>query len=336
MPLIFTAASQPGTQEHETSLTFHEAIQLYTQGNHIYLGYHEPTDTEINQLKDTFNLHPLAIEDSLHGHQRAKMERYGSTYFAVLRPAIYLDAEEEIHFGETHLFVGQNFVIWIVKDALRNQANSASTAHTIFTQANQHSPAHPLTFMHQVLDTIVDGYIPVIEGLENDGDEIEDTLFSEKADGSEISQRIYSLLNEIADFKRAVKPVAQMLTLIMGRIRMQTDADSPHNIELIRRLRDVHDHATHVNERVDDLRSSLENALAVNSTIVAERQNDDMKRISAWAAILVAPTIIGSIYGMNFDNMPELHWVYGYPAALILMLAVSLTVRLTFRKKGWL
>ena len=336
MSLVFAAANQPGTTEHETQLTVHEAIELYRQGNHVYLGYHEPTDDELAALGDTFGLHPLAIEDSLQGHQRAKMERYSKTYFAVLRPAVYLDAEEEIRFGETHIFVGERFVLWLVKDALRSATSSEKYCRETFELANTDGPATPLRFMHHVLDAIVDGYFPVIEGLENDGDEIEDTLFAENSDVSEISQRVYSLLNEVADFKRAVKPMVQMLDLMMGRLRLRADSDSKENVELIRRFRDVHDHAIHVNERVDDLRNSLENALAVNSTIVAERQNDDMKRISAWAAIMVAPTVIGSIYGMNFDEMPELHWVFGYPASLALMFLVSFILWVIFKRKEWL
>ena len=125
----------------------------------------------------------------------------------------------------------------------------------------------------------------------------------------------------------------------MGRLRTQANAGAERQqeetLELLRHYRDVHDHAVHVSERVDDLFTSLENALQVNATIVAERQNDDMKKISAWAAIFVAPTIVGSIYGMNFDDMPELHWTFGYPFALGLMVAVSLGLWLVFKKKEW-
>ncbi|GAA1748417.1 magnesium and cobalt transport protein CorA [Rothia terrae] len=304
-----------------------------------FIGLLDPTHDDLQLLTRIFDLHELAVEDSEHGHQRAKLDRYGSTYFLVLRPTVYLDETEEVRFGETHMFVGKNFVIWLVKDALRSQEKTRKAMQDAFQEAldEEGRPVVPLVFLHRVLDSLVDSYFPVIEGLENDGDEVEDTLFADNSEASEISQRTYGLLNEVSDFKRAVKPVGQMLDILMGRIRILAKAeDNEEQVELIRRFRDVNDHVLHVNDRVDDLRNSLENALAVNSTIVAERQNDDMKRISAWAAILVAPTIIGSIYGMNFDDMPELHWAFGYPASLTLMVLVSFGLWVVFKRKEWL
>ncbi|WP_237221625.1 magnesium and cobalt transport protein CorA [Rothia nasimurium] len=316
-----------------------DLAQAFTPGTDCaYIGLVDPSRDDLTTLTGLFDLHPLAVEDSEQGHQRSKLDRYGSTYYLVLRPAIYLDDTEEIRFGETHMFVGENFVIWLVKDALRSVDTTQRTMDAVFsgTLESPTMQAYPLAFLYRVLDMLVDGYFPVIEGLENDGDEIEDTLFADNSEASEISQRIYSLLNEVSDFKRAVKPVGQMLDLLMGRIRIQAETGDEHQLELLRHFRDVKDHVISVTDRVDDLRSSLENALAVNSTIVAERQNDDMKRISAWAAILVVPTVIGSIYGMNFDVMPELHWTFGYPASLLLMVVVSFGLWVVFKKKEWL
>ncbi|WP_237208488.1 magnesium and cobalt transport protein CorA [Rothia nasimurium] len=316
-----------------------DLAQAFTPGTDCaYIGLVDPSRDDLTTLTGLFDLHPLAVEDSEQGHQRSKLDRYGSTYYLVLRPAIYLDDTEEIRFGETHMFVGENFVIWLVKDALRSVDTTQRTMDAVFsgTLESLTMQAYPLAFLYRVLDMLVDGYFPVIEGLENDGDEIEDTLFADNSEASEISQRIYSLLNEVSDFKRAVKPVGQMLDLLMGRIRIQAETGDEHQLELLRHFRDVKDHVISVTDRVDDLRSSLENALAVNSTIVAERQNDDMKRISAWAAILVVPTVIGSIYGMNFDVMPELHWTFGYPASLLLMVVVSFGLWVVFKKKEWL
>lgn len=322
-----------------------EALTLLQPDTHdrTFVGLLEPTYADLAALAGLFDLHPLAIEDSEHGHQRAKIDRYGDTYFLVLRPITYLDDSEEIRLGETHLFIGPHFMIWLVKDSLRSVGKTGLDMHQNFNELIMQTgatSAQTMFFLHGVLDNLVDSYYPVIVGLENDGDEIEDALFSTAGEASEISQRIYGLLNEVADFKRAVKPLAPMLDLLMGRLRMLDStghrSTMEESLELTRLLRDVHDHVLQINDRVDDLRASLENALAVNSTIVAERQNDDMKRISAWAAILVVPTVIGSIYGMNFDNMPELHWVYGYPASLGLMVLVSFILWVVFRKKGWL
>ncbi|WP_237212378.1 magnesium and cobalt transport protein CorA [Rothia nasimurium] len=337
MPLLNTLNHTTGAVTGYDSLT--DLAQAFTPGTDCaYIGLVDPSRDDLTTLTGLFDLHPLAVEDSEQGHQRSKLDRYGSTYYLVLRPAIYLDDTEEIRFGETHMFVGENFVIWLVKDALRSVDTTQRTMDAVFsgTLESLTMQAYPLAFLYRVLDMLVDGYFPVIEGLENDGDEIEDTLFADNSEASEISQRIYSLLNEVSDFKRAVKPVGQMLDLLMGRIRIQAEAGDEHQLELLRHFRDVKDHVISVTDRVDDLRSSLENALAVNSTIVAERQNDDMKRISAWAAILVVPTVIGSIYGMNFDVMPELHWTFGYPASLLLMVVVSFGLWVVFKKKEWL
>lgn len=324
--------------------TLKDLAELQPQaGDRTFAGILEPSRQDLESLAALFNLHPLAIEDSEYGHQRAKIDRYGDTYFLVLRPIVYLDDTEEIRLGETHLFVGPHFMIWLVKDSLRSAEKTRAAMNQNFNELVMQTcttSAQTMFFLHGVLDSLADSYYPVIDGLENDGDEIEDTLFSTAGEASEISQRIYSLLNEVANFKRAVKPLVPMLDLLMGRLRLMEATGratgTEEGVELIRLFRDVHDHVLQVNDRVDDLRVSLENALAVNSTIVAERQNDDMKRISAWAAILVVPTVIGSIYGMNFDSMPELHWTYGYPASLGLMALVSFILWVVFHKKGWL
>lgn len=290
-------------------------------------------------LTTNFGMNELAVEDSTEGHQRAKIDRYGNTYFLVLRPAVYLDKEEEIHFGEIHLFMGENFMVAIVKDYLREESNVKALLQDIASQMENLKT--PWDMIHAALDSVVDRYFPVIEGLENDSDEIEDALFSPTpTDNAGISQRIYALLNEIADFKRACKPLVGMLDTLMERIRAVANTDSVENkqeaVHDVRQFRDVKDHAIQVNDRIDDLRNTLQNALEVNSILVAEQQNDDMKRISAWAAILVAPTIIGSIYGMNFENMPELQWPWGYPASLLLMVAVSTILYLIFKKRNWM
>ncbi|GAA1046979.1 magnesium and cobalt transport protein CorA [Rothia amarae] len=304
-----------------------------------FVGISDPTNDDMHALTSHFGMNELAVEDSTEGHQRAKLDRYGHTYFLVLRPAVYLDKEEEIHFGEIHLFMGENFMVAIVKDYLRKESNVKALLEDIASKIENLKT--PWDMVHAALDSVVDRYFPVVEGLENDSDEIEDALFSPMpTDTAGVSQRIYALLNEIADFKRACKPLLGMLDTLMERIRATADTDNPEDkqeaIHDVRQFRDVKDHAIQINDRIDDLRSTLQNALEVNSILVAEQQNDDMKRISAWAAILVAPTIIGSIYGMNFENMPELQWPWGYPASLLLMVAVSTILYLVFKRKNWM
>ncbi|SLE71151.1 Mg2+/Co2+ transporter [Mycobacteroides abscessus subsp. bolletii] len=337
MPILLNVLN-PDAGAARPSDSVQQTIDAYRAGEQAFIGISNPTDTDLAWLNDTFGLHRLAVEHCEFGHQRAKMEKYGDIYFMVLKPTVYVDELEEIRFGVARVFVGPRFVIWLNKDSLRSEVHSQEVMEAAFARLEDEPT--PMKFLHQLMDGLVDGYIPVVEGLENDGDKIEDSLFGDNYEASEISQRIYGLLNEVSDFKRAVKPVAQMLELIMGRLRTQANAGAERQqeetLELLRHYRDVHDHAVHVSERVDDLFTSLENALQVNATIVAERQNDDMKKISAWATIFVAPTIVGSIYGMNFDDMPELHWTFGYPFALGLMVAMSIGLWFTFKKKGWL
>ncbi len=340
MPVLMNTVNFPsGNSLTSQSLqNTHDLLKSH-EGATAFIGISDPDSTDMQALTERFGMNELAVEDSTEGHQRAKIDRYGDTYFLVLRPAVYLDQAEEIHFGEIHLFMGSNFLVAIIKDYLRE----SRTIKQLFERvsAEMQNMKSPWDMVHAALDAVVDGYMPVIEGLENDGDEIEDSLFTEElTDTSKVSQRTYQLLNEVADFKRAAKPLTTVLDVLMGRIRMNSHlpggGQNEEAVEDIRRFRDVHDHALQVNERIDDLRASLQNALEVNSIIVAERQNDDMKKISGWAAILVAPTVIGSIYGMNFDNMPELHWALGYPAALLLMVVTSVFLYVLFKKKDWM
>jgi magnesium transporter len=196
--------------------------------------------------------------------------------------------------------------------------------------------------LYAIMDRVVDGYAPVVRGLENDIDEIEVEVFSGNPG---VSRRTYELSREVIEFQRAVKPLSAMLTsLIAGFEKYKVDP------ELQRYLRDVQDHAIEVTERVAGFKDLLQNILSVNLTLVglqqneevkalseaSIRQNDEVKKISAWAAILFAPTLIGTVYGMNFDHMPELHWALGYPFALVLMVLVSATLYLVFKNRGWL
>jgi magnesium transporter len=195
----------------------------------------------------------------------------------------------------------------------------------------------PLAILYGILDEIVDGYLPVVAGLENDIDEIEDQIFGERASVS-LSQRIYELHREVIGFQRAVHPLAAVLEEL-GKGAARQGAD----VELTRRLRDVHDHVLRVDDRIDGFRALLDNALRAHSTIVAQQQteasfaqNEEIKRISAWAAILFAPSLVGTTYGMNFHHMPELSWVWGYPFALGLMVTLSGGLFVVFKRLRWL
>ena len=303
-----------------------------------WIGLYRPDPAEIHSVAAEFALHPLAVEDALKGHQRAKLERYGDTLFVVLRPAWYLDAEETVEFGEVHLFIGPGFVVTI-----RHAANPDLARVRRRMERNPELLARgPEAVLYAVLDEVVDGYGPVIAGLENDIDEIENQLFGGEA---AVSRRIYELLGEVIDFQRAIGPLRGMLEgLLRGSDKYQVD------VELQRSLRDVLDHVLRTGERADFFRVLLQNALTVHSTLVTQQQNEQMrhlseasltqneevKRISAWAAILFAPTLIGTIYGMNFDYMPELGWRVGYPLAVAAMVAMGVVLYVIFKRRRWL
>ncbi|MFE6281692.1 magnesium and cobalt transport protein CorA [Streptomyces sp. NPDC057877] len=303
-----------------------------------WIGLARPTDRELLSLAAEFDLHPLAVEDALEAHQRPKLERYGDTLFVVLRAARYLDAPEEVDFGELHVFVGADFVITV--------RHGAAPDLTAVRHRMEDSPEllrlGPEAVLYAILDAVVDGYAPVVEGVQNDVDEIETEVF--RGD-PEVSRRIYELSREMVEFQRATRPLVGMLHgLMAGFAKYGTDE------ELQRYLRDVADHVTHTSERVDGFRQALTDILTVNSTLVNQQQNaemralaeagfaqnEELKKISAWAAILFAPTLVGTIYGMNFDHMPELHWVWGYPFAVALMGLVCVSLYVVFKRRGWL
>jgi magnesium transporter len=303
-----------------------------------WIGLYRPTDDEIRSVADEFGLHHLAIEDALKGHQRAKIERFADTQFLVLRPARYLDEDERVEFGELHVFVGPDFVVTI----RHAESPDLASVRRRLEETPDLLAFGPQAVLYAILDQVIDEYAPVVAGLENDIDEIEDQLF----DGDQaVSRRIYALSREVIEFQRATQPLIGMLE------SLQEAFETHHvDVELHRHLRDVLDHTIRVVERVDAFRQLLQNALTVHSTLVAQRQNDetrrlsetglaqseDVKKISSWAAILFAPTLVGTIYGMNFTHMPELDWRFGYPFAIALMFAMGFGLYVAFKRKGWL
>ncbi len=307
-------------------------------GGMAWIGLYRPDESELVSLAQEFDLHELAIEDAIQAHQRPKLERYGDTLFVVLRAARYLDSVEEVEFGELHLFIGSDFVL-----SVRHSESPDLSAVRRRLEADPELLARGTeAVLYAILDAVVDGYVPVVFGLENDIDEIETEVFRGDPD---VSRRIYKLSREVIDFQRAVHPLAGMLTaLAAGFTKYGVDE------ELQRYLRDVADHVTSIIERVDGFRLMLRDILTVNATLVAERQNEEMralteasytqneevKKISAWAAILFAPTLVGTVYGMNFDVMPELHWKAGYPFAVSLMALVSAVLYTVFKRREWI
>jgi magnesium transporter len=303
-----------------------------------WIGLYEPTEEEFSSVAVEFGLHPLVVEDAIKAHQRPKIERYGEALFVVLKPARYIDESETVEFGEIHAFIGRDFVVTV----RHGQASALDRVRQRLESEPELLRRGPEAILYAVMDQVVDDYGPVVAGLENDIDEIETEVFG---GNTGVSKRIYELSREVIEFQRAIKPLPGILGRLIGGFE-EYDIDP----ELQRYLRDVQDHVIRFVEQVDGFREILQNILSVNLTLVglsqneevnkltqaSLMQNEEVKRISAWAAILFAPTLIGTVYGMNFDYMPELHWVFGYPFALLLMLLVSASLYVVFKRRDWL
>jgi magnesium transporter len=338
MPVVDNAIYRSGLRV-ATPATLEETFEAIAEhGGFAWIGLYRPTAGELDALAREFDLHHLAIEDARKGHQRAKLERHGNTLFVVLRPARYLDDVERVEFGELHVFIGENFAITI----RRAESPDLARVRRRLEASPELLAKGQEAVLYAVLDEVVDEYSPVLVGLENDIDEIEEQLFS---GDPAVTRRIYDLAGEVMEFQRATRPLEDMIIALQrGFEKYGVDAELQHY------LRDVLDHSIRIAERGESFRQLLQNALQVHTTLVAQRQNEEMrlltetnlaqgeevKKISSWAAIIFAPTLIGTVYGMNFDLMPELHWGLGYPFALGLMLMTSVTLYVVFRRRGWI
>jgi len=296
----------------------------------VWIGLHEPDDRQMQAVADVFGLHELAVEDAVHAHQRPKLERYDNTLFLVLKTIVYVEhesvakAREIVETGEIMIFVGPDFVVTVRHGdhgglaGVRKQMDS--------TPAN--CALGPYAVMHAIADHVVDSYLEVTDLVENDIDAMEENVFSPTTETD--IEHIYMLKREVVEMRRAVSP----LTLALQRIG--TDHNDLISKEVRRYMRDVLDHNIQASDRVasyDEVLSSLVQA-AVGK--VSMQQNIDMRKISAWVAIAAVPTALAGIYGMNFDHMPELHQVWGYPAVLLVMATVCTLLYTTFRRNHWL
>src|ERR671910_579395 len=312
------AAQQPGSLQ-ET----YEGLRRLDNGV-AWIDLYKPTQDEFESVAQELEFPSRITEAAMKPHQRPKVVRYGDSLFVVLKTARYLDEPEKVEFSEAHVLVGKDFVVTVRYEeipALGEVRRRLEGEPGLLRQG-------PQPILHEIMDQIVDDYEPVLEGLGEDIEEVEVEVFGGNAD--DVSQRIYELSRELVQFQRATSPLARSLE--RGGERNEHDIDP----ELRSYLRELHDRVLRVVEPMEGFRDMLSDILVVNLTLISVRQNDQTKKISAWAAILIVPTLITGIYGMNFDFMPELHWLFGYPLALALMVSISVGLYAVFRHVRWL
>jgi magnesium transporter len=289
----------------------------------VWIGLYEPTEEEFDAVRREFDIHELAVEDAIDAHQRPKLEVYGDSLFLVLKTARYLDAEEAVEFGEILLFIGHGFIITV--------RHGEAPLHDVRLQVEGRPEllkCGPGAALYAIVDRIVDDYLPVIAGLDRDIREVEGEVFSQTRMNP--AERIYQLKREVLELHDAVAPLLNPIDrLARGRHALVDEEVHPY-------FRDVHDHLLRVVDQVESFRDLLMSVLTANLTQVSVRQNEDVRRISAWAAIIAVPTAIAGIYGMNFENMPELNWSLGYPIVLGLIAVLCISLYSYFRRIGWL
>ncbi|CAN5900325.1 magnesium/cobalt transporter CorA [soil metagenome] len=312
-------------QRVDADLSLDEAFELAGHDDaFVWVGLHNPSSDEFDDVAQRFHLHELAVEDAIKAHQRPKLEVYGASMFVVLKPAYYDDDTEHVSFGEIMLFVGQQFVVTVRHGDLVSLAPVRRRLEDDTALLGR----GPVAVLYAVLDLVVDEYLPIVRHLDTDVQEVEEDVFS--AGGANPTERIYRLKRQVLNFHQATAGLVEPLdTLMRNRVPVDTGP-------LAEYLRDVADHARRVNQQVDAHRDLLTSILHANLAQVGIRQNADARRISAWVAIAAVPTMIAGVYGMNFTHMPELDWAWGYPIALLAMAGICVGLYLGFRRNGWL
>lgn len=307
------------------NVELHEVHEVLKDANQfVWIGLHEPPEEVLNQVQLEFGLHDLAVEDAHNAHQRPKVELYGDTLFVVLRTA-QMSKEHHIEFGETHFFVGPNFIVTIRHGSSVSYANVRTRC-----ESTPHLLSKGVGFaLYAVMDFIVDQYFPVIHELEQELVVVEDKVFKEKPSRT-TTEHIYQLKRELLEVKRAISPLVDISNRLMRfDLKCISEETKPY-------FRDVYDHVIRINEVVDNTRELLNTALEANFSLISISQSDVSKKFAGWAAIIAVPTMIAGFYGMNFKFMPELEWYYGYPLVVTFTITACFLLYYFFRRSGWL
>ena len=324
--IVDCAQYKDGARLRDGTVTPEEAAEHARSGDggFAWIGLHEPDAGDIERLAKLFGLHELAVEDAQLAHQRPKIEDYDEGFFIVLRTAHYHEDEEVVHFGEIHVFAGPGYVITV----RHGPGSELASARRRLEARPDLLKMGPAAAVWAIIDKVVDDYIPVADGIEDDIEEVENEVFDD--DNPAPTHRIYSLKREVIEFHRAVWPLLSPLDSLEGGAYARVPE------ELRRYFRDIHDHARRVDEQVNSQRELLTSILEANLALVSVTQNEVVKRISAYAALIAVPTYIASVYGMNFEHMPELRAKLGYPLTLIAMALIVAGLYRYFRRAGWL
>lgn len=318
----------PGKYTHGAALEKVRDIEFSDHKSFVWIGLHEPDEHQMQAVADVFHLHPLAVEDAVHAHQRPKLERYDDTLFLVLKTVNYVphesvaQAREIVETGEIMVFAGPDFVVTVRHG---DHTGLAGVRHAMESE-KKHLSLGPYSVMHAIADHVVDSYRTVTQLMECDIDAIEEDAFS--THNTDIAH-IYLLKREVVEMRRAISP----LSVALQRLAEHKDLISK---EVLRYFRDVVDHQNQAADQINSYDEMLSSLVQAELAKVGMQQNTDMRKISAWVAIAAVPTMIAGIYGMNFEHMPELQWTWGYPTVLLLMFTVCGLLYRTFRKNHWL
>lgn len=321
--IINCVAYSRGRRVAEVALDHvHEVLKEPDQ--FVWIALHEPSEEVLLQVQREFGLHDLAVEDAHHAHQRPKIEQYGSTVFVVMRTA-QMNAERRIEFGETHFFVGDNFIVTV-----RHRSSVSYANVRAMCESSPHLLCKGQSFaLYALMDFIVDQYFPVVHELEMTLEKVEDQVFNDKP-SRQTTEYIYQLKRELLEVKRSISPMVDVCNRLMRFDIKCISADTqPY-------FRDVYDHVIRINEMVENTRELLNTALEANFSLISISQNDVSKKFAGWAAIIAVPTMIAGFYGMNFKFMPEVEWEFGFYAILVITLGACLLLYAFFKRSGWL
>ena len=297
---------------------------LIQPGSFVWVALKDSTPEELDEMRREFGLHELAVEDAQHGHERPKIEEYGDSLFAVLH-TIEPDGED-LRVGEVDVFVGKNYVLSVRNNAQQGFANVRARS-----EREPHLLKHGSAFvLYALMDTVVDRYFPVLDAVEDQLEQVEDRIFDDTTPARANIEALYAIKRKLVTLKHAVGPLHEAVGKLYGG---RVPAVCTYTQEY---FRDISDHLLRLNQSIESLRDMVTTAISVNLSMITLQENETTKRLAAYAALVAVPTMIAGVYGMNFDNMPELKWAYGYPVSLAMMVGIDAWLFWRFRKAKWL